>query len=57
MTVLTTEKAEAHRQNICKVSANLWKVFILVDLGYTLNQADKYFQVKFNVNEYKYFLS
>lgn len=57
MTVLTTEKAVAHRWNTWEPSTNLWKMFILVDLGCVLNQAAKYFKVKFNVNEYKYFLS
>lgn len=57
MTVSTTEKADAHRRNIREPSANLWKMTILVDLGCVLNQAAKYFKVKFNVNEYKYFLS
>lgn len=56
-TELTREKVDSHGQNIWEVSTDLWKIFVLVDLGEIFDQAVKYFKVRFAVSEYKYFLS
>lgn len=57
ITELTREKLDSHRENIWEVFTNLWKIFVLVELGEIVDQSVKYFKVRFTVSKEKYFLS